>query len=137
MLQLNMPISMSGAGCYFKKDLFQSKNLILKSAVMGEQFHLILVGLSRWLVILVGTLQGQVLFWLLFKCQLLSTVTAAVLRTCTSFSLQQGYFYSIIPFEMFIEVWDCRHLSASFRCAAVMFANITLLKVWMYKNEEE
>lgn len=37
---------------------------------------------------------------------------------------------------MFIEVWDCRHLSVSFRCAAVMFANIMLLKFWMYKNEE-
>lgn len=70
MLQLNVPISMDGAGCYFKKDLFQSKNQILKSAVVGEQCHFISVGLSRWLVILVGTLQGQVLFWLLFKCQL-------------------------------------------------------------------
>lgn len=38
---------------------------------------------------------------------------------------------------MFIEVWDCRHLSVSFWCAAVMFANITLLKFWMYKNEAE
>lgn len=130
MLQLNVPISMSGAGCYFKKDPFQSKNLILKSVVMGEQFYLILV-------VFVGTLQGQVLFWLLVKCQLLSTVTEAVLRTCTSLSLQQGYFYSILPFEMFIEVWDCRHLGVSFRCAAVMFATITLLKFWMYKNEVE
>lgn len=88
MLQLNMPINMSGAGSYFKRDSFPTKGLILKSAVMREQSHLNLVGLSRWLMILVGTLQGQVLFWLLFKCQHLSTVITAVLGTCTPFSLQ-------------------------------------------------
>lgn len=88
MLQLNMPISMSGAGSYFKGDSFPTKGLILKSAAVREQSHLILVGLRRQLMILVGTLQGQVLFSLLFKCQHLSIVITAILGTWTSFSLQ-------------------------------------------------
>jgi len=87
MLQLNMSISMSGAGSSFKRDSFPTKGLILKSAVMREQSYLILVGLSRCLVILVGTMKDQVLFWLLFKSQHLSTVITAVLGTCNSFFL--------------------------------------------------
>lgn len=47
MLQLNTPISMSGAGALLQERFFPTKDLILKPAVMREQSHLILVGLSR------------------------------------------------------------------------------------------